>query len=57
VAAANIVPNLVPAGIPFGVGLALPWAIGERDTRPSLGLFVRIFYESSREIEARGRQD
>jgi hypothetical protein len=51
VAAINIEPNLVPAGIPLRLGLALPWAINERDDRPSMGFFVRIFYESSREIE------
>jgi hypothetical protein len=49
VAAINIVPSVGPAGLPFRVGLALPWAVGERDDRPSLGIFVRIFYESSRE--------
>jgi hypothetical protein len=51
VAALNFVPNLEPAGIPFSLGFALPWAIGERDDRPSLGIFVRLFYESAREIE------
>lgn len=51
VAAVNIVPNLVPSGIPFRVGLALPWAIGEQDDRPSFGIFVRVFYESDREVE------
>ena len=51
VVAVNLVPNLVPAGIPFRIGLALPWAVGERDDRPSLGIFVRLFYESAREIE------
>jgi hypothetical protein len=50
VAALNVVPNLVPAGIPFRLGLAIPWAIAERDERPSLGIFVRIFYESAREV-------
>jgi hypothetical protein len=58
VAALNLVPNLVPTGIPFRIGLALPWAIAERETRPSRGLFLRIFYESSREIEfARAHDD
>jgi hypothetical protein len=57
VAAVNIVPNIVPAGVPLRVGLALPWSIGERDDRPSLGVFVRVFYEAAREIEfARGQR-
>ena len=51
VAALNVVPNFAPAGLPLRLGLALPWAIGERDDRPSVGLFLRVFYESAREIE------
>ena len=51
VAAVNIEPNLVPVGVPFRLGLALPWTIGEREDRPSLGMFLRLFYESAREIE------
>jgi hypothetical protein len=51
VAAANIVPNLVPIGVPLRVGIAFSWAIAERDDQPSLGVFLRVFYESTREIE------
>ena len=51
VAALDVVPNLEPTGLPLRIGLALPWNIGERDDRPSLGLFLRVFYESAREIE------
>jgi hypothetical protein len=55
VIALNVVPNFVPAGIPIRVGLALPWIPGEQDTRPSFGIFLRLFYESEREIAfARG---
>jgi hypothetical protein len=55
VIALNVVPNFVPAGIPVRVGLALPWVPGEQDTRPSFGIYLRVFYESAREIEfARG---
>lgn len=50
VVALDVVPNFAPAGLPFRIGLALPWTVGERDDRPSLGLFMRIFYESAREI-------
>ena len=51
VAALDVVPNFAPAGLPFRIGLAVPWAVGERGDRPSMGLFLRIFYESAREIE------
>jgi hypothetical protein len=50
VLALNLVPNLEPLRLPFRIGLALPWAIGARETEPSLGIFVRIFVESEREI-------
>jgi len=48
--ALDLVPNFAPAGIPLRLGLALPWSIGAPDDRPSLGLFLRVFYESAREI-------
>jgi hypothetical protein len=51
VIALNVVPNFVPAGIPVRVGVALPWIPGEQDTRPSFGIYLRVFYESAREIE------
>lgn len=51
VAALELVPNLEPLGIPIGLGFALPVAVGEPADRPSIGLYVRIFYESAREIE------
>jgi len=50
VLALNLVPNLEPLRLPFRIGLALPWAIGARETEPSVGIFVRIFVESGREI-------
>jgi hypothetical protein len=50
VVALNVVPNFTPAGLPLRVGLALPWSVGERDDRPSVGVFLRVFYESAREI-------
>jgi hypothetical protein len=51
VAAFEIVPNFEPVGIPLRLGFALPVAVGEQSDRPSLGFYVRIFYESQREIE------
>lgn len=50
VAAVEVVPNLEPAGIPLRLGFAVPVAVGEPEVRPSVGIFVRIFYESAREI-------
>jgi hypothetical protein len=50
VLALNVVPHLGPAGLPFRFGLAIPWAIGVRDSEPALGFLVRIFYESAREL-------
>jgi hypothetical protein len=57
VAAFEIVPNLEPAGIPFRLGFALPVAVGEQSDRPSVGFFVRVFYESAREIEFGSARD
>ena len=51
VAALDIEPNLAALGLPFRVGLAIPWNIGAYATQPSLGLFVRLFFESPREVE------
>ena len=48
--ALNLVPNLEPLRLPFRLGLAVPWSVGGRDTEPSLGIFVRLFVESGREI-------
>jgi hypothetical protein len=57
IGALGVVPNFAPAGLPFRVGLGLPWAIGERADRPALGVFFRVFYESQREIDfAAGRE-
>ena len=52
VLALNIVPDLTPTGLPFRVGLALPWNIvGISAAEPGLGIFVRLYYVSGREIE------
>jgi hypothetical protein len=50
IAALDLEPNLAALHLPFRLGLAIPWNIGN-ETQPSLGLFVRLFFESSREIE------
>jgi hypothetical protein len=51
VAAFEIVPNLEPLGIPLRIGFALPVSVGAPSDQPSVGLYLRIFYESAREIE------
>jgi hypothetical protein len=51
VVALNLVPSLAPLGLPFAIGLGVPWAIGVRSTEPTLGVLVRLFFESAREIE------
>lgn len=51
VAALDIVPNFEPTGLPLRLGLGLPWVVGEQGDRPSVGLFLRVFYESQREID------
>jgi hypothetical protein len=50
IASLDIVPNLVPAGIPLRFGVAIPVTIAARDEEPSYGFFLRIFYESEREL-------
>jgi hypothetical protein len=50
VVALNLVPHLGPLGLPFRLGFAIPWAIGVPENQPSIGLFVRLFVESAREI-------
>ncbi|MFI5300661.1 MAG: hypothetical protein ACHREM_21475 [Polyangiales bacterium] len=51
VIALNLVPSLIPAGLPLKIGFAIPWALGSADTAPSLGVFVRLWIESAREVE------
>jgi hypothetical protein len=51
IAALNLVPRLSRLGLPFKVGVAVPWAIGASATEPSLGLLVRLFVESESENE------
>lgn len=49
--ALNIVPDFTPLGLPFRFGLAVPWSIAARDHEPSLGVLVRLFYVSAREMQ------
>jgi len=49
--ALNMVSDLTPLGLPFRFGVAIPWLVAADATRPSLGLYVRLFYVSERESE------
>lgn len=49
-AALDLVPNLTPAGLPLRIGLALPVTVGAGAQEPSVGIYLRLFYESDREI-------
>jgi hypothetical protein len=49
VVALDLMPDLVPAGLPFALGFVLPYSMGADGKAPSYGLFVRLFIESARE--------
>jgi hypothetical protein len=49
VVALDLVPDLVPAGLPFSLGFVLPYSVGADGRAPSYGFFVRLFVESERE--------
>jgi hypothetical protein len=49
VVALDLVPNLIPAGLPFSLGFVLPYSVAADGKTPSYGFFVRLFVESERE--------
>jgi hypothetical protein len=49
VLALDVVPELSPLHLPFRLGLAIPWAVGVESTQPSIGLLLRLFWESPEE--------
>ena len=51
VVAADAVADCTPVGLPFRIGFAIPWAIGVSQTQPALGLYIRLFFVTSREVE------
>lgn len=50
VAALNVSPNLAGLGLPVRLGLGIPYAIGVASDRPAFGIFVRLLFESEREV-------
>jgi hypothetical protein len=51
VVALDLVPNFMPAGLPFALGFVLPYSVGANGHTPSYGFLVRLFVESARERE------
>jgi hypothetical protein len=55
VVAFELVPDLAPAGLPFAVAFVLPYSVAADARAASYGFFVRLFFESAREVAyARG---
>ncbi len=52
VVALDVVADCTPLGVPFGLGVALPWGVGTRAEEPSYGVLVRLFFVSAREAAA-----
>jgi hypothetical protein len=50
VLALNVIFSLIPLGLPLKLGFGVPWAIGVPATQPVLGLLLRVFVESEREV-------
>jgi hypothetical protein len=58
VVALNFLPSLIPLGVPFKIGLAIPWAVGVPATQPVVGVLLRLFVEGEREVSyTRHRMD
>jgi hypothetical protein len=49
VLAPEVISDLVPLGLPFRIGLALPVNIGAGSTTPSYGMFMRVILLTGRE--------
>ena len=49
VVALELVPDLMPAGLPFALGFVLPYSVAADARAPSYGFLVRLFVESARE--------
>lgn len=51
VVALDVMPSLLPLGVPVRIGLGLPYALGVASDRPSMGIFIRVLVESDREVK------
>ena len=47
--APNLVADLASLGLPMRLGVAFPWAPGSAATQPSVGLFLRLIVEPTRD--------
>jgi hypothetical protein len=48
--APDLVADLAPIGVPARLGLAIPWAPGAGSSQPSLGVYLRLIVEPSRDV-------
>lgn len=48
--APDVVTSLTSFGLPFEIGVAVPWYVGSPTQRANLGVLFRIFYLSEREV-------
>jgi hypothetical protein len=49
--ALDVVPDLTPVGLPFRVGIVGSYSFGAPGSVPWWGAFIRVFFESAREVE------
>jgi hypothetical protein len=52
--ALELVPSLLPAGLPFSLGFVLIYSVAADPSAPSYGFMVRLFVESERERDYGG---
>jgi hypothetical protein len=48
--APDLVASLVPLDLPLQVGVAVPWFVGSPTRRANVGVLLRLFYLSEREV-------
>jgi hypothetical protein len=48
--APDLVANLASFDLPFEVGVAVPWFVGSPTRRANIGVLLRLFYMSEREV-------
>jgi hypothetical protein len=46
VVAPNVVADAAPLGLPFRLGVALPWIVGAGPCEPRLGVYLRLIFET-----------
>lgn len=51
IVAPNVVADCTSVGLPFRVAFGVPLSLGARETEPSLGIYLRLFFVTERELE------